>query len=206
VRSGRRRNPTLAAFLQTPIASVPEALWILGQVALVFSFWGTSVTRGPVRILGNSGWQALDAEEDAEKKRRLPVSFVRCCIALTLFTSAICSQARAQQWDDCSPSPDVKTALDLLPKQTPDQTTWGFRQKQVEAIQALRRQHPDDVFVERRYINSVWDRTERPKLVEEFKARFMAKPESPAAAYLYAIALLGRESSESIQLLDGALD
>jgi hypothetical protein len=100
-----------------------------------------------------------------------------------LFASGISFQARAQQWDDRNPSSDVKKAVDLLPKQTPDQIEWEFHQKELEAIQALRRQHPDDVFVERRYINAMQDRTERPRLIEEYKTEFMAKPHSARASY-----------------------
>ncbi|HXY06695.1 MAG TPA: hypothetical protein VEI52_02480, partial [Terriglobales bacterium] len=141
------------------------------------------------------------------KKRQPRNCFLHCCLALILFASGISSEARAQQWDVCSPSSEEKVELDALPKQTPDQTEWAFHQEELEAVQALRRQHPDDIFVARRYIEPMrWDRTERPKLIEEYKARYAAKPHSPTAAYLYGLALLGRESSESIKLLNGALE
>ncbi len=38
----------------------------------------------------------------------------------------------------------------------------------------LRRQHPDDVFVERRYVHAMQDRTELPKVIEEYKAKLTA--------------------------------
>jgi hypothetical protein len=140
------------------------------------------------------------------KKRQRRNGFAHCCLPFILFASGISSQARAQQWDACAPSPEVKAALGALPKQTLDQTEWEFHQKELEAVQALRHQHPDDVFVERRYIDAMNDRTERAKVIEEYKAMFTANPHSPTAAYLYGLALLGRESSESIKLLNGALE
>ena len=140
------------------------------------------------------------------KKPRPRSSFVHCCLTLTLLASGISFEARAQQWDECAPSSEVKAALDALPKQTPDQTEWGFHQKELEAVQALRQQHPDDLFVEQRYIGAMGDRTERPRVIEEYKAMFTANPHSPTAAYLYGMALLGRESAQSIKLLDGALE
>ena len=133
-------------------------------------------------------------------------SFVHFFLALTLFTGGISSQARAEQWDACDPTSEVKAELDALPRQTPDQTEWDFHQKELAAIHALRRQHPDDLFIERRYINAMWDRTERPKVIEEYKAKLMASPQSAPAAYLYALVLLGRDSPESTKLLNTALE
>src|SRR5215469_1765503 len=130
------------------------------------------------------------------------LSFVPSCLALILFAT-ISPKACAQQWDACAPSPEVKAALDELPKQTRNQTDWEFHQKEVEAIQAVRRQHPDDIFVERRYIKEMLDRTGHPKIIEEYKNKLTASPDSPLAAYLYGFALLSRES---VNLFSGALE
>jgi hypothetical protein len=97
-------------------------------------------------------------------------------------------------------------ALDSLPTRTPDQTEWAFHLKVLETIQSMRRLYPDDVFVERRYIYAMYDRIERPKVIEEYKTRFAAHPHEPLAAYLYAMTLLGRQSAESTKLLNGALE
>jgi hypothetical protein len=51
-----------------------------------------------------------------------------CSLALIVFPT-ISLKAHAQQWDACAPSPEVKEALDAIPKQTPNQTDWEFRQK-----------------------------------------------------------------------------
>jgi hypothetical protein len=147
----------------------------------------------------------LQGRDSLLRDKLLP--FLPCCLALVLFAT-ISPKARAQQWDACAPSPEVKAALDALPMQAPNQTDWEFHQKQVEAIQAVRRQHPDDIFVERRYIEAIWapemlGRTERPKILEEYKNKLTATPDSPLAAYLYGFALLSRES---VNLLSGALE
>src|SRR5215469_5857041 len=85
-----------------------------------------------------------------QRVQRGTLSFLLCPLALILFATSS-PQAGAQQWDACSPPPEVKEALDAIPKQTLNQTDWEFHQKEIETIQGLRKHHPDDVFVERRY-------------------------------------------------------
>jgi len=140
-------------------------------------------------------------QHDSPRRDTL-ITFLLCCLALIFFATTS-PKARAQQWDACAPSPEVKAALDALPKQTPKQTDWEFHREEVEALQAVRRQHPDDIFVERRYIEEMLDRTGHPKIVEEYKNKLTATPDSPLAAYLYGFALLSRES---VNLLSGALE
>jgi hypothetical protein len=135
-------------------------------------------------------------------QRETLISFLLCCLAL-IFFATISPKARAQQWDACTPSPEVKAALDALPKQTPNQTDWEFHQKKVEAIQVVRRQHPDDIFVERRYIEEMLGRTEHRKIIEEYKNKLTSTPDSALAAYLYGFALLNRES---VNLFRSALE
>ena len=61
---------------------------------------------------------------------------------------------RAQILDACEPGPAVKAALDQVPSyQSPDQTEWRYREKKLSAIQALLKQFPDDLFVQRVFIN-----------------------------------------------------
>src|SRR6266567_5974756 len=138
--------------------------------------------------------------------RRSRFNLAWCCLALILLFASISIQSRAQQSDACNPSPEVKAALDALPTQTPDQLDWEFHQKKINAIQVLRRRYPDDVFVERRYIDNMQDRTESPKVIEEFKAKWTVDPNSPLLAYLYGVVLVGPESQESIKLFNRALE
>ena len=110
------------------------------------------------------------------------------------------------QPDLCSPSAEVQAALDALPKQTPEDTDWEFHQKELSAIKALMRQYPDNIFVQRRYIKAMSRPTEHPKVVDEYKNRLANTPGSASLAYLYAFTLIGRQSPESVKLLNAALE
>ena len=112
----------------------------------------------------------------------------------------------AQSAAVCGPAPAVKLALDGLPQQTPAQTDWQFHEQHAAAIQALLRQYPNDVFVERAYINSMQGDKDRDKVTAEFKARHEQNPADPQLAYLYAMTLVGRQSAEAIKLFNGALE
>jgi hypothetical protein len=114
--------------------------------------------------------------------------------------------ADAQQRDLCVPSPEMQAALDALPKQTPQDRDWGFHEKELSAITALMRQYPDDVFVQRHYIRAMSRPTEHPKVVDEYKSRLADTPGSASLAYLYGFTLIGRQSPESIKLLNAALE
>jgi hypothetical protein len=96
-------------------------------------------------------------------------------------------------------------ALDLLPRQTPAQTDWQFHEQHAAAIQALLRQYPGDVFVEKAYINSMNGRSDKEKVIAEYKARHEQSPDNAQSAYLYGLTLVGRQSAEAIKLFNGAL-
>ena len=111
----------------------------------------------------------------------------------------------AQSEAMCGPAPAVKLALDLLPEQTPALTDWQFHEQRAAAIQALLRQYPDDVFVQKAYINSMGGRTDRDKVIAEYKARHEQDPASAQLAYLYGLTLVGRQSPEAVKLFSAAL-
>jgi hypothetical protein len=111
----------------------------------------------------------------------------------------------AQSAAACGPAPAVKLALDGLPQQTPAQTDWQFHGQRAAAIQALLRQYPGDVFVEKAYINSMYGRSDREKVIAEYKARHEQNPDNAQLAYLYGRTLVGRQSAEAIKLFTGAL-
>jgi hypothetical protein len=111
----------------------------------------------------------------------------------------------AQSAAVCGPAPAVKLALDLLPEQTPALTDWQYHEQRVAAIQALLRQFPGDVFVEKAYINSMSGRSDKDKVIAEYKARYEQNPASAQLAYLYGLTLVGRQSAEAIKLFNAAL-
>ncbi|HTQ56234.1 MAG TPA: hypothetical protein VMI94_17320 [Bryobacteraceae bacterium] len=108
-------------------------------------------------------------------------------------------------WAQCNPSPAVKSAIDGLPTQSADETEWHFRQRHDAALEALRARFPDDFFVERTYIEGAWRRDDKKKAIAEYKARHEKNPDDPQVAYLYGLALEGRQSKESIRLFEAAL-
>jgi hypothetical protein len=105
----------------------------------------------------------------------------------------------------CDPAPAVKAALDGLPQQTPALTDWQFHEQHAAAIQALLRQYPSDVFVQKAYIDSMWSRSDKDKVIAEYKARHEQDPNDPQLAYLYGMTLMGRQTPEAIKLFNATL-
>lgn len=113
--------------------------------------------------------------------------------------------ASGSLWAQCIPTPAVQTALDGLPVQTLAQTSWEFRQHYNDAVQALRSRFPGDLFVERAYVQSMGREADKDKVIAEYKARHEKSPDDPTVSYLYATALQGRQTAESIKLFEAAL-
>jgi len=113
--------------------------------------------------------------------------------------------AWAQSGAACGPAPDVKLAIDALPQQTPAQTDRQYHEQRAAAFQALLGQYPGDVFVEKAYINSMYDRSDKEKVTAEFKTRHDQNPGDAKLEYLYGLALVGRQSPEAIKLFTDAL-
>ncbi len=134
-----------------------------------------------------------------------PTRFLQLCFSITLFLSLAPRVLRAQIGEACAPSPPVKAVFDALPAQTPADADWEFGQRRLTTIQGLLQRYPGDVFVQRRYITAMARQFESEKAISEFKARHEQSPDDAHVAYLYAFALLGRQSIESIRLFDTAL-
>jgi hypothetical protein len=123
-----------------------------------------------------------------------------------LVISLTLGNARAQSTEVCGPAPAVQAALDQLPRHTPALTDWQFHQQRVAALEALLRQYPDDVFIQRAYINLMYSTSDKDKVIAEFKARHERNPDDPQSAYLYGLTLVGRQSPEAIKLFSAALE
>jgi hypothetical protein len=121
--------------------------------------------------------------------------------ALTFATSAL----RAQSAEVCDPPAAVKAALDQLPQQTPADTDWQFHKQRLAAIRSLLGQYPDDVFVQRAYIEARRSFADRSQVISEYKARHEKNPDDARLDYLYGYALVGRDSSQAVDLFKAAL-
>lgn len=99
----------------------------------------------------------------------------------------------------------MQAGLDALPKQAPADTDWGFREKNLAAVQALIRQHPRDLFVQRYYIWAMREPTERREVIDEYEEKVARSGGNAQMAYFYGVTLIGRQSAESIKLFEGAL-
>jgi hypothetical protein len=127
-----------------------------------------------------------------------------CCLVFLLTVGPRAySQSRIE--GVCGPASAVKLALDELPQQTPALTDWQFHEQHAAAIQALLRQYPGDVFVQKAYIASMGGRSDKEKVIAEYKARHDQNPDNAQWAYLYGLTLMGRQSAEAIKLFNGAL-
>jgi thiol-disulfide isomerase/thioredoxin len=108
----------------------------------------------------------------------------------------------------CDPSPDVKAELkkidnvgdeDLLYKQR--------RERQLAMLQELLKKHPDDYHVRKRYVdarNSGFD-SDKDALIAEYRAQMERRPTDPAAAYLYARLIIGRNTKEAIEKMENLI-
>lgn len=123
-------------------------------------------------------------------------------VLMGLIPPRLCAQAL----DACRPSPAVKAALDGLPPYpTPDQTWKEYRGQKLARLQALLAQFPNDVFVEKAWIDFRSDGPERGKMIEEYRARHEQSPTDVRVTYLYGLGLRGWQTPEAIKLLEDAL-
>jgi thiol-disulfide isomerase/thioredoxin len=128
------------------------------------------------------------------------------CVLAALLMGFIPAGVWAESYDACGPSPAVKTAFDQLPQQTPADAQWQFLQQHLAALQALLRQYPDDVFIQRAYVQAAHNPPDKTKVIAEYKPRHEENPASAQLAYLYGLALVGRQTPEAIKLFNAALE
>ncbi len=128
------------------------------------------------------------------------------CLAAACWLSLAPSGLWAQAYDACQAAPAVKAALDQLPSyQSADQTDWQYREKRLAGLEALLKQYPDDLFVQRAYINFMYG-PDRDKVIEDYKTRHEQHPDAPQISYLYGTTLVGRQSGQAIGLFNSALE
>src|ERR1035438_4794964 len=122
---------------------------------------------------------------------------MRVSAFLALLLSASPGIIQAQ----CAPPAAVQTALDELPNGF-IRSTW---QKYDADLRALRARYPQDLFVQRLFIQRSRRKFGDDKVLAEYKALHERQPDDPVSAYLYGLALEGRQSEESIKLFEDAV-
>jgi hypothetical protein len=114
----------------------------------------------------------------------------------------------------CQASGEIKAALDKLDKmkQGPEETDYEFWLAQRNAIETLRKQYPNDLFVQRAYIynrmggdastSGFPSEAGSVQTIAEYKALHEEHPDNFITEYLYAITLIDRDTPAAIKLLD----
>jgi hypothetical protein len=119
------------------------------------------------------------------------------CAVLGLLLAAASGLLQAQ----CTASVEVHAAIDQLPTSF-RRSTW---QKYDEDLQALRARFPGDLFVQRKFIQGSRRKFGHDQVLAEYRALHDKNPDDRVPAYLYGLALEGRQSGESIKLFEDVL-
>ncbi len=107
----------------------------------------------------------------------------------------------------CEPSPEVRSALDTVPHYQPlTQLDWQFNEARRTAVEALLAKYPDDLFVNRANLQLLRSEVEKVRLVAKYKSLHEQRPSDAEFTYLYAAALVGRDTPQAIKLYKQALD
>jgi hypothetical protein len=130
---------------------------------------------------------------------------MRISVAFALLLAALAYRLPAQAADWCVPSPAVQAALEQLPGTLPGELDWQYEQKHLAALKELLTRFRGDLLLQRAYVESAYRRADKDKAIADYKARYESNPDDPVVAYLYATALMGRQSAEAIKILDAVL-
>lgn len=104
----------------------------------------------------------------------------------------------------CEPSTTVRQALSGLPK--PTGNAERDRAARIEALRALLRRFPRDVFVHERYQAAAsFSNESREAVIGEYRALAAAHPGDPLYAYLAARAAIGARTKEVIPALEASV-
>jgi AhpC/TSA family len=138
---------------------------------------------------------------------RAPIT-LRVLLPAAWLAVSMAPSLAAQRNAICSPSPQVRAALDKVPsRQRADQSEYEFLEARRSAFDALMRQYPGDVFIERAYIRSMdYPEFEHSKVIADYKSLHEQKPDDAEISYLYGTTLVGRDTPQSIKLFTSALE
>jgi thiol-disulfide isomerase/thioredoxin len=130
-------------------------------------------------------------------------------ILATTFLLFVSGSSLAQtKGNYCEPSLPVKEDLRNLDKLDEDGLPYKLRHDRQKALLLeLLKKYPNDLFVRRRYQNerSSGFFFDRDAVVADYRAQLEKNPDDPAATYLYARLLVGRQTKEAIELFEKLL-
>jgi hypothetical protein len=107
--------------------------------------------------------------------------------------------------DYCEANPVVKAELKKVSNVYDEPLPYAARlQKQKSMLQQLISNYPDNFHVQRRYqdIRRAGFFTDLEPLIVDYRAQMEKKPNDPAAVYLYARLLIGRQTKEALALAE----
>ncbi len=121
---------------------------------------------------------------------------------LSLFPLIVFAQAPAIP--GCKAADEIREAIQEA-RRTAENDSRPYEEIQKERAAKLKvvlEKHPDNFFVHQAYIEAARIRMLVPEdLVKEYRQRLDRAPNDPAAQYLYAVALMGRQTPESTRIL-----
>lgn len=117
--------------------------------------------------------------------------------------------AQSSNLPGCRAEPSIQSEIDRAKEFRPEEgRPYSEAQKEIAAkLKALLEKYPDNFFVHKAYIEVFPASMGGSKQVmEDYRQRAQAKPEDPQAQYLYARALMGHDTPESIRILTRLVD
>jgi thiol-disulfide isomerase/thioredoxin/tetratricopeptide (TPR) repeat protein len=105
----------------------------------------------------------------------------------------------------CEPAPAVKAELKKVSDVYDENLPYAARQQRQKAmLQELLSKYPDDFHVQRRYQDSrrAGFFADIDSLIVDYRAQMEKKPNDPAAAYLYARLIVGRQTKDAIAIAE----
>lgn len=105
----------------------------------------------------------------------------------------------------CEPAPAVKAELRKVSDVYDENIPYAARlQRQKTMLQELMSKYPDDFTVQRRYqdIRRAGFFADIDALIVDYRGQMLKKPNDPAAAYLYARLLVGRQTKDAVAIAE----
>lgn len=134
---------------------------------------------------------------------------LRCTLGIGLLITALVVSGRAQSPAvRCEAPPAINKELEALSGDDDAAMTSAARkEKHLAVLRSLLRQHPDDLFVHRRYQDVARGGMDAdPKeLIEHYRTLAGQHPNDPVYLYLYGRLLIGRKTPEAREQMEKAL-